>query len=94
MSDRPLAARLRPRRGTLGTVLKLAVTCVLVGLLLGFLDVDPIALWTGLWRAASEGVRDAFDVGTGWVAVLFAAMAMGAVVVLPLWLLRRLLTRR
>ena len=92
---RRYATRLpRPRRGTVGTAVKLAVACVVVGLVLGALDVNPIALWIGLWRAASEGVRDALDLGTGWLAVTFAAMATGAVIVLPLWLLRRLLSRR
>ena len=96
MSDlRSYAARLpRPRRGVIGTIVKLAVASVVVGLVLGVLGVNPVELWTGLWRAAADGVRQAFDWGTGWVAVLFAAMATGAVVVLPLWLLRRVLAGR
>ena len=89
------AARLpRPRRGAIGTLVKLAVASLIVGLVMGFLGLNPIEVWTGLWRAASEGVREALDWGTGWAAVLFAATATGAVIVLPLWLVRRLLTSR
>ena len=96
MSDlRTYAARLpRPRKGAFGTVIKLALASVIVGLIMGALGLNPIELWTGLWHAATDGVREALDWGTGWVAVLFAAMATGAAVVLPLWLLRRLLRGR
>lgn len=92
---RRYSARLpRPRRGWVGTAAKLVVASVLVGLVMGYLGLSPIEVWAGLWRAASDGVVQALNWGTGWVAVLFAAMATGAVIVVPIWLIRRMLTSR
>ena len=73
-------------RVTLGTVIKLALACLAVGLLLAALDVTPEGLLSrvsgmalGLWEAA-QGLF-------GWAG---SYMLLGALVVLPIWLIRYL----
>jgi hypothetical protein len=69
-------------RVSLGTVIKLALACLVVGLILAALNVTPADLWArvsgmvmGLWRAA-QGLL-------GWAG---SYMLLGALVVLPIWL--------
>ncbi|MBB4659741.1 DUF6460 domain-containing protein [Parvularcula dongshanensis] len=81
-------------RGTVVTLIKLIVACLVVGFLLALLGVNPVELWQSLWRAAVEGVRNVFDFGTDGIALVLGLIATGAVVVLPIWLVTRLLKMR
>lgn len=83
----------RPPRGTVGTIIKLALACFLVGVVLTLLNIDPVAFWRGTWRAITESARDLYDFGLGGVGLVLAIMATGAIVVLPIWAVKRLLGR-
>ena len=76
-------------RVTIGTVIKLALASLVVGLILAALGVTPADLLArvsgmaqGLWEAA-RGVL-------GWAG---SYMLLGALVVLPIWLVRYLWRR-
>ena len=77
--------------GILATVVKLIVVSLVVGLVLSLIGVNPIEAWQWVWRTATNGVRDLFDLGTGWIMTVLALIATGAIVVLPIWLVTRLL---
>ncbi len=73
-------------RVTVGTVIKLALACLVVGLLLAALGVTPSDLLSkvsgfaqGLWAGAQDLL--------GWAG---SYMLLGALVVLPIWLVRYL----
>ena len=76
-------------RVTIGTVVKLAAACLLVGLALAALDVTPADLLSKASRLVA-GVWDATQGLLGWAG---SYMLLGALVVLPLWLARYLWRR-
>lgn len=64
----------------MGKLLKLLMTCLIVGLALSFLGIDPIGLWQGIWALLPR---------TGEFVLTFLEWALpyifiGAVVVVPL----------
>ena len=70
------------KRVTAGTVIKLALASLLVGWLLSVLGVTPqdlVARFSGLATGLWDTVRDFL----GWAG---AYMLLGALVVLPVWL--------
>ena len=78
----------------LRTAAKLLLASLLVGVALAVFGIDPIEMWRGLWRAATEGVAGAFSFATSNLGAVLALTATGAIVVVPLWLLRRLFAAR
>ena len=95
MSTRDLPSQRRPRvpRGAVSGAIKLILACLLVGLVLTVLRIDPVRLWQGLWSWITNGIAGAFDFGTEGIAVVAALVLTGAVVVVPIWLVRALLRR-
>jgi hypothetical protein len=78
----------------LWTAIKLLAACFLVGLALAWLETSPVELMTDLWGtvqrlAATLTAQAARLLGSGSAAVGY--VLTGAVVVIPLWLLFRLL---
>ncbi len=65
------------------TTLKVAVACLIVGLLLSAFGIDPWRLYDHVGGVASESV-DAAGRFLGWS---WRYIAIGAVVVVPLWLI-------
>ena len=80
MADKPV---------TLGTVLRLALACLAVGLVLTFLGVTPVDLLESVTGAAAK-LWDWSRSVLGWAG---SYMLLGALVVLPIWLARRLWRR-
>ncbi len=79
--------------GIVSTVIKLALVCLGVGLILAFFDVDPVQLLQNFPRA----IRSAFQVVVDMIRWAVPYITLGAVVVLPIWLiffLLRLLRNR
>lgn len=69
------------------TVVKLALACFLVGLLLNFFDIDPVNLMKNL----PDTVYAVFDLLLGWIRRAVPYIMLGAIVVIPIWLIRVLL---
>lgn len=81
-----------PRIG-FATILRLVLASFLVGLALAFLDITPHELFALLRRLAGELAADFWS----WVSWALSYVLVGAVVVVPLWLLGllwRMLRRR
>ena len=73
--------------GIVSTVLKLALACFVVGLVLHFFDIDPIRLMRNL----PDTVYAVFELLLGWIRSAVPYIMLGAIVVIPIWLIRVLL---
>lgn len=73
--------------GVVSTVIKLAIVCFLVGLLLAFFDVDPVSLM----RHLPDTVYAIFETLLGWTRRAVPYIMLGAIVVIPIWIIRVLL---
>ena len=73
----------------LPTIIKLVLLCLVVGLLLTFFDITPKDLLTNFWRT----VRNIWQAGFDAAEWAWKYIALGAVVVLPIWLLTVILKR-
>ena len=99
-------ARFSPRHGqsapqsrqrgmiSLRTLIKLVIACLIVGAMLSFIGADPLDFWRGLWSALRDAVQRVFDEGLSGALRILNLIALGAVIVLPLWGLREVLRRR
>lgn len=65
------------------TLIKLAVGCLVVGLLLNFFDVSPRGFLEGLGGTALE----IFDILSGLLEWAVKYILLGAIVVIPIWLI-------
>ncbi|MET0605170.1 MAG: DUF6460 domain-containing protein [Beijerinckiaceae bacterium] len=73
-----------------GVILRLALASLIVGALMALLGIDPQTLVTRVFRLA-QGLIE-----RGWEAVgeIGRWIAYGAVIVVPIWLLSRLVSGR
>lgn len=76
------------------TALRLGIASLIVGGLLAVLRIDPIEMWQTLWRWVTEGVAELFDTGIEGVALVITLVATGAVIVIPIWIVSKLLSAR
>lgn len=73
-------------RITAGTVVKLVIASLCVGLVLAYLDMDPQDLLAWAHRQATNLLGDAAD----WVQWAIKYIFIGAVIVIPIWLINYL----
>jgi hypothetical protein len=66
---------------------RLILICILVGVVLSALGLDPWNLWTSLQRL----VRSIWDMGFDAFRSVWGYFLLGAVIVIPIWLLMRIL---
>ncbi len=81
------------RRDAIGTTVKLLIACLIVGLILSWLDVEPSGILDWMFGAAETAAQMTADF-VGWAG---AYIILGACLVLPVWLvmtLVRVLRRR
>ena len=69
------------------TIIKLAIVCFIVGVLLAFFDVDPVSLM----RNFPDAIYSIFEVLLGWTRSAVPYIMLGAIVVIPIWLVLFLL---
>jgi hypothetical protein len=88
VSDNPVSRFLGGRPSAV--ILKLAIISVIVGALLHFAGLSPAALVRGIGQMIKSLI------GSGWDAVRTVAefAIYGAVIVVPIWLVARLLAAR
>lgn len=60
--------------------------CVLAGLVLAVLNVDPAALWVNFFGAVADAWITFFDQLGTWLRWALQYFFLGAVIVLPIWL--------
>lgn len=70
----------------LGVILRLVVLSIVVGIVLSALEITPRDL---VWRLRLF-VQRIYDLGFGAVEQVLTYLALGAVVVVPIWLVARL----
>lgn len=70
-----------------GVIIRLVVLSIIVGIVMSALDIKPENL---LWHIRSL-VQRIYDLGFGAVGTVFGYFLIGAVVVIPIWLIARLL---
>ncbi|MFN0217440.1 MAG: DUF6460 domain-containing protein [Hyphomicrobium sp.] len=70
-----------------GVIVRLAILSVLVGVLLSVFGVTPRNFFSVLDNFA----RYVYDLGFGAVEWIFEYLALGAMIVIPIWLIARLL---
>lgn len=78
----------------LGTLLRLVIVCGLVGAVLVIARVDPVQVWTTAFRWVETGVTELFGSSLEGVELIVTLVATGAVIVLPVWLVGKLLRAR
>jgi Family of unknown function (DUF6460) len=70
-----------------GVIVRLAILCILVGVLLSLFGVTPRNFFSVLDNFA----RYVYDLGFGAVEWIFEYLVLGAMIVIPVWLIVRLL---
>jgi hypothetical protein len=69
---------------------RLAVICILVGIVLSFVGVTP----HNFFRVIDDFARHVYDLGFGAIQSLLEYLVLGAMLVVPVWLLMRFLRAR
>ncbi len=67
-------------------IIRLVVLSILLGIMLSFFDLDPFNFWNSLKNL----VLRIYDMGFGAVEWMVRYLALGAVIVVPLWVIGRL----
>jgi len=80
-------ARSRNDSSILATIVKLLVASFLVGIVLSFLDIDPLRLFQHFWETVSAVV----DRVASFASWSVRYVVLGAIVVVPLWLIPTIL---
>lgn len=88
------AWRDRLRQGGWGTAMRLLILSLIVGLFLSFLGLDPVEFWRGAWSMVSGLVSMLGDTAVEIVRNLATYLLFGAAIVVPIWLIMRLLSGR
>jgi|ETNmetMinimDraft_8_1059916.scaffolds.fasta_scaffold889342_1 Na+/H+-dicarboxylate symporter len=70
-----------------GTVVKLLIVSLLVGIVLAVLNIDP----QNVLQSARDGVESLIEMGASVFGWAFKYVLIGAVVVVPIWLVLYLL---
>lgn len=74
----------------LAVFVRLAILSILAGLVLSFFGITP----RNFFRTLDEIARSIYDLGFGAIEWMFDYLVLGAMVVVPLWLISRLLRMR
>jgi len=67
-------------------IIRLVVLSILLGIMLSFFDLDPFNFWNSLKNLFLR----IYDMGFGAVEWMVRYLALGAVIVIPLWIAGRL----
>ena len=66
-------------------IVRLVLLCVLVGVVLKAVGLDPF----NIWRSVEDFVRSIWNMGFDAVVWLWRYFLLGAVIVIPIWLIVR-----
>jgi len=70
----------------LAVIGRLILTCVLVGVVLSALGLDPWNIWVSLQRL----IESVWSMGFDAIRWLWGYFLLGAVIVIPLWIIMRI----
>lgn len=69
---------------------RLILVCILVGVILSVLGLDPWNIWTSLRRL----IQTIWDMGFDAIRWVWGYFLLGAVIVIPIWILMRVFGAR
>ncbi len=92
MSDNDLKSRLS--RGGGKTILQLVIASIVVGALFSFLGIGPRDFWRGVFRNVKNIVASLGENLNEIALTLGTYFLIGAAIVIPIWLIARLLSSR
>jgi hypothetical protein len=78
-------------RSARGTVIRLVVASIAVGAILSVLSIDPAEFWRGVWNGLKTIVSLLGDTIGEILLNILTYFVLGAIVVVPIWLIARLL---
>ncbi|MEZ5892016.1 MAG: DUF6460 domain-containing protein [Parvularculaceae bacterium] len=93
MADNDLKSRLF-HGGAARTAFKLAFACIIVGAVFSFMGLSPREFWSGVFHNVSHLIGSLGENVAEIVMTILTYLAIGAMVVLPIWLVSRLLSSR
>lgn len=70
----------------ISVAVRLVLLCILVGVILSAIGLDPYDIWRSLERL----YRSIYDMGWDAVVWMWRYFVLGAVIVIPIWILVRL----
>ena len=76
------------------TVIKLVIASIFVGGILAVLNVSPIEFWNGIFSAVKGVISRIGDTAGEVVVNLATYLVLGAAIVVPIWIVMRLLDNR
>ena len=76
------------------TIVKLLIASLVVGTIMGVIGADPFEFWEGVWEQVRMAFTTIYDVGWEGIKKALYFTFIGAVVVLPIWLVLEFLKRR
>lgn len=71
----------------IGVIIRLVILSVIVGIVLATLGID----YTNIFYRIELLIRRIYDLGLGTIEWIFGYFLLGAVIVIPIWLIARLL---
>lgn len=93
MSDQDLKTRLT--RGNTGrTILQLVIASVIVGAVFSFMGIGPREFWRGIFRNVKNILGSLGENVSEIILTLGTYFLIGAAIVIPIWLVARLLSSR
>lgn len=81
-------------RVVLGTILRLGIASLIVGALLAVFKLNPVQMWKTLWHWIENGLVDLFGTGLEGISLVITLVATGAIIVIPIWIIGKLLSAR
>ena len=76
------------------TIIKLLIASIIVGAVFSFLGVGAIDFWRGIFESV-KGLISTLGESVGEIALNLATyLVIGAAIVIPIWLIARLLSSR
>jgi len=72
-------------------ILRLVFLCLIVGLILAAFNVDPAELWVDFFGTLADSIRELVETVLGSADRAIEYFLLGAVIVIPIWLVMRIL---
>ncbi len=82
------------RGGTTGTIIKLVIASVIVGAVFSFFGIGVREFWSGIFENVRELIGTLGESFGEIALTLLTYLVIGAGIVIPIWLIARLLSSR
>ncbi len=93
MADDDIKSRI-VGKGARRTILRLVVFSILVGAAFSFIGLSPREFWRGIFHTSQNIILSLGENVSEVVGTLGAYLLIGAAIVVPIWLVARLLSSR